>query len=199
MALLLAFFLCACGRSETPNLASFAKCYGKISEKELAFSQIFGSETESGNEYSFTAFQDENESKKIFVKLFADKDKKLYECRILIARRDENGAISLGKDDEEHFFDACLYSLCSFSRMNEEEGRALLSSLGMSEEHSFFESGERNAESKEYYLTLLSTDPVHELLIYNTYLKKVEETQKPESRPQFDNTTKIRTETVPHK
>lgn len=190
---------CACSETETLDMGTFVERYNKNSNVSLLFSDIIGTEKDNGGEYSFFTVSNDENGKKILTKLFANKSKKLYECRIVAAKSDGKNKTAFSAKDRESFFSSALASFCAFSGFGEEKAKNALLSLELDKEGTFLKSGERTAQTDEYYLVSLSNDVAFEVIIYNTWLKKIEETEKPESKPLFEETTKIRTETVPHK
>lgn len=197
--LIIVVFLCACSENETPDMGTFVERYNKNSNVSLLFSDIIGTEKDGGEEYSFSAVSNGESGKKILTKLFANKSKKLYECRIVAAKSDGKTKTAFSAEDRERFFSSVLASFCAFSGLGEEKAKSVILQLGLDKEETFLKSGERTKQADEYYLVSLSNDVAFEVIIYNTWLKKIEETEKPESKPLFEETTKIRTETVPHK
>ena len=67
------------------------------------------------------------------------------------------------------------------------------------EKKSYEYKGELTKTKDNFHFMYHSASLGSEFIIYNTYLKCVPETEKPESRPMYGDTTKIRTETVPTK
>ncbi|MDO4381362.1 MAG: hypothetical protein Q4D20_10865 [Clostridia bacterium] len=198
LAIILALFS-ACSESETIDFGSFVDRYNSSGDRKLDFSEVVGEERDGKTVYCFS-FPSNNESgKKILTKLFENENKKLSECRIIIAKKDENGKKEFSSEDAAQFLNEAKNALMAFSGFNEEKAKSVLLELGIGKEETFLKNGERKTVADEYYVFSLSNDVAFEVIIYNTWLKKVEETEKPESRPIFDETTKIRTETVPHK
>lgn len=195
----IALLFCACGEAETFDMGLFVERYNKSSGLVLSFSDIIGTKNENGEEYSFSFPKNSETDKKILIKLFANESKKLYECRIIASKTDGKRKNDFSAEERERFIFAALCSLRGFSGFSEEKGKSALLRLGLGDEKTFSKAGERTHEDDGYCLVSLSNDLGFEVLIYNTRLKKIEETEKPESRPLFEETTKIRTETVPHK
>lgn len=197
--LILSFLFCACSESETPNAATFVERYNSIENAKLSFSDIIGSEENGCSVYSFSETSETEQDKKILTKLFADDSKRLYECRIIMAKTDGKNKLSFSESDWERYFSAAVKTLCAFANLEKEKGESVLFELGAKDGEFFSKNGEKTLETGRFCLVSLSNDAAAEIIIYNTLLKKIGETEKPESRPLFDETTKIRTETVPHK
>ncbi len=189
----------ACSESETTDAGTFVERYAKICGFPFGFSNVVASEKDGETKYSFIDSNDENKGKKILATMLENKSKKLYECRITIAKSDGKKKAEFSRQDRERYFSACLKVLRAFSNFDEEKAKSALLQLGIDKEDTFIKNGERTLKTDEYYLVSIGNDAAAEVIIYNTYLKRIEETEKPESKPVFDETTKIRTETVPHK
>ena len=198
LAMILTFFS-ACSESETADFGSFVDRYNSSGGRKLDFSLVVGEERDGKTVYCFSFPSNDESEKKILTKLFENEKKKLSECRIIIAKKDEHGKKEFSPKDAAQFLNEAKNALMAFSGFNEEKAKSVLLELGIGKEETFLKNGERKVKADEYYVFSLSNDVAFEVIIYNTWLKKIEETEKPESRPVFDETTKIRTETVPHK
>lgn len=190
---------CACSESETVDAGTFVERYAKLCDFPFGFSNIIASENGGAAKYSFVASKDENESKKILVTLLENENRKLFECRITMAKINGGQKTEFTADDRERFFSVCAKALRALSSFDEEKARNALIQLGIDNEDFFIKNVEQTFKTDEYFLVSIGNDVAAEVIISNTYLKKIEETEKPESKPVFGETTKIRTETVPHK
>lgn len=195
--LLPVLFLVSCSEGERANIALFAERFNTLGGKELSFSALSATETGEATQYSFVSSADEEGGKRVLVNVLENADKALFSCRLVIGKTDGKKSLSLSKEDISRFTADCERVLCAFSGFDLEKGKSLVSKLEI--ENGFLTSCEKTAQENEYYLVFLSNEVCCEVMMYNTYLKKIEETQKPESRAVYDSTTNIRTQTVPHK
>lgn len=197
LLILLLFALCSCENRKSANIALFAERYNSLGEEKLSYSALSATEREGKTECSFVASADESGEKKVLVTLLADENKRIFECRLVIAKTDGQRKIIITDEDVERFVNSCERVFCGFSGVEYEKAKDVVSLLKIHE--NFFSSGENTAQSGEYYAVFLSNEVCCDVIFRNSYLKKTEETEKPESRAVYDNTTNIRTDTVPHK
>ena len=197
LCLVLLLALCACSENETANIALFAERYNASGGEKLSYSLMSAVERENVTEYSFVSSSDEAGGKKVLVKVFANENKKLFECRLVISKTDGKNKVTLTEADIDRFINSCEKTFCAFSGFGEEKSRSVISALEIRENCS--SPCEKTVREGEYYVVFLSNEVCFEVMFCNTYLKKIEETQKPESRAVYDMTTNTRTETVPHK
>lgn len=197
LCLVLLLALCACSENGMANIVLFAERYNASGGEKLSYSLMSAVERENVTEYSFVSSFDEAGEKKVLVKAFANESKKLFECRLVISKTDGKSKVTLTEADIYRFIASCEKTFCAFSGFDREKSRGVISALEIRENCS--SSCEKTVCEGEYYVVFLSNEVCLEVMFRNTYLKKIEETQKPESRAVYDMTTNIRTETVPHK
>lgn len=194
---LLLFALCSCGSLKAANIALFAERYNSFGGEKPSYPALSAAERDEKTEYSFVASADESGGKKVLVTLLADENKRLFECRLVIAKTDGKRKAALNEADIDRFVNSCERVFCGFSGVEYEKAKDVVSLLKIRE--NFLSSGENTAQSGEYYAAFLSNEICCDVIFRNNYLKKTEETEKPESRAVYDSTTNIRTDTVPHK
>ena len=197
---MLAVSLCACGESGFIDFGTFFERFCELEKGSLSFSDVLYFEEEGEKEYVFSPSGEEAGEERIAVRLFSNAEGKLCECRVIFPKLLENGsAAALSEDEKSGFLKTCENALSAFSGLSPEKSEAALSALELQSEEAFSKSFEKTKKEKGIYLVALSNEAVTELVIYNSFLHEIEETKKPESRPAFDKTTNIRTETVPHR
>ena len=189
--------LCSCSENETANIALFSERYNAQNVEKLSYQMMSAAERGSTTEYSFVASCDESGGKIVLAKLLADENGRLFECRLVIARTDGQNKVTLLESDIDRFVESCERVLSAFSGFDSKKSENLISALEIRK--SLSSQCEKTARENEYYCVFLSNEICYEIIMDNTYLKKIEETQKPESRAVYDKTTNIRTETVLHK
>ena len=195
---LVSVFLGGCTQGEFCNPELFAERYNELSVNEIRVEDYFGEDTKNGRVYVFEA--DEADGVKTVIRLFTDYQGRISECRIIISKLDENGKpVFVTSAAKTAFYEASVAAVCAFSGANEEEVEKTLAELLAENELSEKKTVERTSALGSQWLVFLSNEVVSEVVIYNKWLFKIEETLKPESKVAFDKTTNIRTETVPHK
>ena len=189
--------LCACSENETANIVLFAERYNASGGEKLSYSLMSAVERENATEYSFVSSSDEAGGKRVLVKAFANENNKLFECRLVISKTDGKNKVTLTEADIDRFINSCEKTFCAFSGLGVQKSCEVISALEIRKNRSSL--CEKTVREGEYYVVFLSNEVCFEVMFCNTYLKKIEETQKPESRAVYDMTTNTRTETVPHK
>lgn len=199
-SLIIVSFLCACSESAFVDFGTFFERFCESENSSLSFSDVLFSEKDGGKEYVFSPSKGEDGEEKTVIRLFSNSGGKLYECRVIFPKLLENGKpMSRSQGEKENFQKICENALSAFSGFSFEKSEAALSELEFESETAFSKSFEKTKKERGIYLVALSNEAVTELVIYNSYLHEIEETQKPESRLAFDKTTNVRTETVPHR
>lgn len=187
-----------CTQGEFCNPELFAKRYRNLSGNEISPESFIGTDFEDKKLYLFEAAQTDGIT--TLVKLFTDRQGRIAECRIVISKLDENGKpVLLTSAAREAFFESSKNVASALSGEDKEKTADLLCELLDIEELSKTENVEKAAEHGSQRYVYVSNEVVSEIVIYNKWLCKAEETQKPESKVAFDKTTNVRTETVPHK
>ena len=193
--LLMFILLCSCAREEFMDLYGFTErfTYTDIDPED------FFTEKNADGEVSFYCFF-EKDNPRIMLKLFCNKENKINEIRIYFPKYDENGnktAVTTG--DISLFISLVSSSLIAFTACSKAEAEDIINQMQLYEKKSYENDGELTKTKNNYHFIYHSAFLGSEFTIYNTYLKAVPETLKPESKPMYGDTTRIRTETVPTK
>lgn len=190
--------LTGCTQGEFCNLELFSKRYGKLTGTEVNIEDFIGTEYENKKVYMLEAERTNNS--KTLIKLFTDSDGRICECRVIISKTDENKSpLLLTYDEKENFIEISRLVVCSVVNIEQEKVNEMLLKIITFNENTKSSAYEKTAQDENQRYVFLSNELVSELVIYNKWLCKAEETQKPESKAAFDGTTNIRTDTVAHK
>ena len=189
--LTLTFFV-ACEREEFMDIYSFAERYGN---SELSVEDFYIGDSEG---VYFTFF--EKATPKVMLKAICNNKNIIEEIRIYIPKYDENAnKKEILTDDIRIFVRTVINSIKAFTGCSEAQAEEIASEMCLYQKKSFENEGELTKTKGCFHFVYHSASPGSEFIIYNTYLKNVPQTEKPESRPIYGDTTKIRTETVPTK
>lgn len=193
------FFLFAffngCAREEFTDLYGFTEEFGY---SEISPSDFYAEKNEDGNNVFYTYFHEETAS--VMLKLICTKKNKIDEIRIYLPKYDENARVRQTDTQEISLFIRIISSAAgAFTDWNDNEITDILDEMRLYDKASYTEEGELTKAKGSFYFIYHSATLGSEFMIYNTYLKEIPETEKPESRPVYGDTTKIRTETVPTK
>ena len=181
-----------CAREEFTDLYGFTE--------DFTYTQLgpedFYAEKSEGVYYTFF----EKDNPKIMLKLIYSNENKIDEVRIFLPKYDENAKIKVITTDEILLFTRVIRSsVQAFTGYAADEAEKLTDQMCLSQKKTYENEGELTKTKDNFHFVYLSSSTGSEFIIYNTYLKAVPKTEKPESRPIYGDTTKIRNETVPTK
>ena len=188
----LTLILTACVGGEFIGLSIFIERWNSCSENSLDYSDFVIEQGESENSYSII-------SDGTAIKLTADENENLKQCKIIITKKDEEGKDkSILQETSNDFFELCKKSVMAYCGFDETATIALLNEFTLNDLNSLISEGELSKNQNEYNFVYYSTQIASEFIITNTLLVEIESTLKPESKIAFADTTHTRVETVPH-
>ncbi len=195
LILLIFIFLGGCGREEFTDLYGFTE---RFTYSELSPEDFFVEEPEDGYDYYYTFFDAENPQ--VMLKLVCTENNKIGEIRIYLPKYDENANKKpITTDDISLFTKVVASSAQAFTGYGDSTVEDIINQMQLYEKKSYENEGELTKTKDSFHFVYHSASLGSEFIIYNTYLTDVPETEKPESKPMYGDTTKIRTETVPTK
>ncbi len=194
-AVILITLLTACAREEFKDLYGFTQGFDYES---LTPEDFLTEKDESGFEAYYAFFDEENP--RVMLKLICTSENKIDEVRIYLPKYDENAHKKpVTTEDSVLFMSITSACIKAFTGYGEEEVRDIVNEMQLYEKKAYENEGEMTKAKNNFLFVYHSASTGSEFIIYNTHLKAVPETEKPESRPMYGDTTKIRTETVPTK
>ena len=139
---------------------------------------------------SYTAVICENGCN-ILLSLCEGTDKKVQTCKIALIK--ENGSVPTR--DEMLAFNSVINDVmvtyCGFDSCD------VIDSFGLNSADTLAKNGELTIRKDNYYFIYYSTSIISEFIIHNTYLKEIETTHKPESKPYFGEDFVIKDKETP--
>ncbi len=184
-----------CAREEFMDLYGFTE---RFTYSEISPEDFYTDKTEDGKTVYYSYFEKEKPS--VMIKLICTENNKIDQVRIYLSKYDENGKKkTLTTEDISLFANLISSSLKAFTGWNEDEVGEIMNQMQIYEKKSYESEGELTKTKSNFHFIYHSADLGSEFIIYNTYLRAVPQTEKPESKPMYGDTTKIRTETVPTK
>lgn len=182
----------SCAREEFMDIYGFCERFDAL---ELSPEDFYQGDTE-GVYYTFF----EKENPKIMLKLLCGKEEKIEEIRIYLPKYDENAhKKSITTDEIRLFVRIAAASVKAFTGCTSAQAEDTAEQMQLYQKGSYEKEGELTKTKDSFHFVYHSASLGSEFIVYNTYLKDVPTTEKPESRPMYGDTTKIRTETVPAK
>ncbi|MBQ9913338.1 MAG: hypothetical protein IJO73_03815 [Clostridia bacterium] len=193
--IMLFILLTGCVRDEFMDLYGFSD---RFSCSELTPEDFYTEKTEDGKNAFFTYFS--KGSTVIMLKLICSDDNKTDEVRIYIPKYDENANNkAITAEDISFFIGITSSALRAFTGWNETVCEDITDRMCLYDRSSYEKEGELTMTRENFHIVYHSASIGSEFIIYNTFLTEVPVTEKPESKPVYGDTTKIRTETVPTK
>lgn len=194
LSLLLVFvFLSSCSHSEFLNLASFTENFSVLMPLDLT--DFIKYQDESGEPVYLTYINCDGNT--VLLKLLAEDDLKIKECRVSVSKYDEKGKkIKSFEEIKNSFQNVCSATISAYTYLNIEESDKIIGKLDITKNFDK-KNFEKTYENGSFNFAFLSNDLCLELIIKNKWINEIETTQKPENKNDFANNTSIRTETVP--
>lgn len=195
-----AFFLmvglCACSQSEFLELGGFIENYNREqAEQPLNFTDLLVSSNNGQTEYN--CFFPCGESG-VTVRIFANENKKIEQCRIIVPKLNEKGqALNLTDEVLSLFAMTVKNTLGAYTFCTAEQAQSIVDEFMLNCKETYKNQGELTKEKGSFYFVYLSNSLVSEFVIYNKWLHEIESTNKPVSKVAYADTTKVREETVP--
>ena len=175
------------------DLGGFVNSYNSVAAEKLDYKSIYTYIDE--NETVFETFFGEDEPE-IVLKLIVNNDR-INSVRIAMAKIDQNGNAKVPSSKTiTDFIEAAKNAIQAFCGFDKSTAEALLTEFQLYDIESYNKKGELTKTQDSFYFLYYSDSIVCDMIITNTYLKETEKTEKPESKPAFGNTTKLRTETA---
>ena len=139
-------------------------------------------------------------SDRVSLRVFSDESGTIDRARLVFLKLQPDGGFAEA-DAENHqlFFETAVWTLGAFCGEDAAWSEARLSDLQLDDIATLTKRGELRLQTGAFDLVYVSTAAESVLSVSNRFLLPMETTHKPESRPAFDETTFVRTETVPHK
>lgn len=188
-------FFTACNSESYMDISSFVRLYTKYADEKIAVEDFILKETDGENVYC-AFFPKDNPY--IVMKITADDSNIISSAEIYMPKTDEKGEnINITEEEISLFLQKCKGCLMAYSFLSAEQAENILNEMLLYSKSSYENTGELTKTYDSYRFVYYSTKLSSEFVITNTYIKEIEETNKPESRPVYGSTTNIRTETVP--
>lgn len=195
VSVLLVTLLAGCAREEFMDLYGFTE---RFSYSDITPENFYIEKDDNGNDIYYTFFEKENP--RVMLKLICSEENKIDEVRIYLPKYDENAdKKTISTEDIKMFVQLVINTTEAFTGYNKTEAEKTAEQMLLYEKSSYEKEGELTKRKDNFFFLYHSAHLGSEFIIYNTFLKKVPETEKPESKPLYGDTTKIRTETVPTK
>lgn len=193
--LLILLSVSGCAKEEYMDLYGFSE---RFTYSEINPTDFYSEKTDGEKKAYYTFFEKENS--RVMLKIICNRENIAEEIRIYMPKYDENATEkTVTAQDISLFIKIVSSATEAFTGNKSSTAGEIVIQMQLYEENSYKKEGELTKQKDNFHFVYHSATLGSEFIIYNTYLKAVPETEKPESKPMYGDTTKIRTETVPTK
>lgn len=168
----------ACGKCEFMNLYSFTENYNETSEKPISITDFY---FQNPLNSSYTAVLGSIGQEVLLTLKSEDSD--IIEEATLSIVKDKN--TPLDKNQIESFRNILKDLLKAYCSYDDDTAKEIINSFSLDDYETFIKEGELTLKRENFYFVYYSTQLVSQLKIYNTYLHKIEVTEKPVSKPYY--------------
>ena len=168
----------SCGKSEFMNLYSFTEHYNKTSSESISISDFC---FQPDDKQCYTAFLG-SEGAEILLTLKSEKTDIIEEIRLSLVKEQSRSPAISQTDLFIEILRNTLYAFCSYT---EEETENIISAFELGNPQTFIKEGELTLTVGNFHFVYYSTELISQIMIYNTYLHKIEATEKPVSKPYY--------------
>ena len=193
--LLAALLLSACVRAEMTDVVSFCKHTKTPQSAALSLTDCL-LENEGGERRFFWSFVDG-----LALRLICTEDGRIVQCRVLLQRLQTDGSpFAVTPQRVDAFCALCARACAALEEITEAQTQTVFETLKLRDTTTYAAMGASALfDGGGFFARLVSNDAQTVLELSNRWLAPQSEKQTPESVPAFDETTNIRTETVPLK
>lgn len=164
--------LSACSAGEFRNLVSFTDAYNKFSVNKLSLSDFIFDQADK----TYSAIVDSS----VILNLKEGNDGKIHTCRVLI---DKSNNIS--NQHKTDFTQVLKYTVMAFCDCDKDTAEKIILDFSLQDYETFLKQGELTLMKDNFCFIYYSNEISSEVRIINTYLQKIEVTEKPVSKPYY--------------
>ncbi len=171
-------FLVACGNSEFMNLYSFTENYNRISNSNLSISDFYFQNPESP---SFTAILGDY-GNEVLLTLENENTDIIEKVSVSLAKEKNKTPTNEQLERYKEILRNVLATYCCYDKDSVED---IISAFSLNNNKTFEQIGELTLKKDNFYFVYYSNEIISQVIIYNTYLHKIEPTEKPVSKPYY--------------
>ena len=171
-------FFVSCGNSEFMNLYAFTENYNEVSESKIYLTDFY---FENPQNPSYTAVLG-SYGKEVLLNLKSEKSDIIEEVSLSIIKENDNPPDNIQIESFRKILINTLRAYCSYDDI---AAYNLIHTFGLDDKQTYIKEGELTLKKDNFYFVYYSTPIISQIKIYNTYLHKIEVTEKPASKPYY--------------
>lgn len=172
------FSLVSCGKNELVDLSGFIYNYNTTNKTNLSLNDFI---IQKDKDTMYTAVIKEDGCD-ILLSLTQERDNKIGVCKIALVK----DISSAPNTTEVAAFNSIINNvLASYCCYNPQECENIIDSFKLNKTDTISKNGELTLKIDNHYFVYYTTEIISEFSIYNTYIKEIESTQKPVSKPYY--------------
>ena len=172
------FTLVSCSKNELMDLSGFIHNYNNISDYDLSLTDFI---IQRDSDIVYTAVLPESHQN-LLLSICLGSDNKIKSCKIALIK--EDGSVPTN-EEATAFYSEIIDVMTSYCNLDALLCREIADNFNLSQTETLTKNGELTLKSENFYFVYYSTDIISQFNIYNTYIEKIEPTEKPVSKPYF--------------
>ena len=172
------FTLVSCGQNELMDLSIFLHNYNTISDNDLRLTDFI---IQKDSDTVYTAVSPESDQN-ILLSLCQGSKNKIKSCKIALIK--EDGSVPTNEESTA-FYSEIIDVMSAYCNFDTLQCKEIADSFNLSTAETFAKNGELTLKIDNFYFVYYSTDIISQFIINNTYIQKIEPTEKPVSKPYF--------------
>ena len=180
--IVLCFFIilsfASCGKSEFMNLYAFTENYNEVSEIKINLTDFY---FQNPQNFSYTAVLGSSDNE-VLLTLKSEKSDIIEEIEVSVVKSKTKSPDNIQIELFREILNNVLKAYCNY---DDNKIKDIITSFKLDDYQTYIKQGELTLKKENFYFVYYSTELISQVKIYNTYLHKIEPTEKPVSKPYY--------------
>lgn len=180
--IVLCFFIilsfASCGKSEFMNLYAFTENYNEVSESKINLTDFY---FQNPQNFSYTAVLGSSDNE-VLLTLKSEKSDIIEEIEVSVVKSKTKSPDNIQIELFMEILNNVLKAYCNY---DDNKIKDIITSFKLDDYQTYIKQGELTLKKENFYFVYYSTELISQVKIYNTYLHKIEPTEKPVSKPYY--------------